>query len=83
MYKDPRISKICELGNVIISAQYLFQSFNMPQVPDGSDGEVCVFLSLCSHHLLNTQDIDKDAGSSEDELKSNTESVNDLHEEES
>ena len=82
MYKDPRISKICELGNVIISAQYLFQSL-MPPAPDGSDVEVCVFLSLCSHHLLNTQDIDKDAGSSEDELKSNTESVNDLHEEES
>ena len=82
MYKDPRISKICELGNVIISAQYLFQSL-MPQVPDGSDGEVCVFLSLCSHHLLNTQDIDKDAGSSEDELKSNTGSVNNFDDEES
>jgi hypothetical protein len=90
---DPRIDKICDLGRVIISAQYMFQSYGtsrkpdvserMPPTPDGSDDTVCVFLSLCSHHLLYTQDIDQDAGSSDEELKSNAGSVNDLHEEES
>jgi hypothetical protein len=35
---DPRIDKICELGKVIISAAYMFQS--MPDKPDGSEEEV-------------------------------------------
>ncbi len=44
-YEKPRVDKICELGNVLVSAAYMFQS--MPQAPDGSDDEqVCVSLSL-------------------------------------
>jgi hypothetical protein len=47
-YDKPRVDKICELGNVLVSAAYMFQS--MPQAPDGSDDEnaeqVCVSLSL-------------------------------------
>ena len=58
---DPRIDKICEFGRVIVSAQYVFQSCGMPRVPDGSEDSVCIFLSLCSHHLLYTQDNDSGA----------------------
>ncbi len=72
------IDKICELGRVIISAQYMFQSYGMPRELDGSGEEVCVCLSLYSHHVLYTQDEDA-AGSSDDDVVSNYGSVNDLH----
>ena len=65
----------------------MFQSLGMPRVPDGSEGEeVCVSLSLCSHHLLlYTQDEGdhaQDDGSDDDDLKP-LKSVNDLDEDES
>jgi hypothetical protein len=37
-YDNPRIDKICELNNVLVSAAYMFQS--MPGVADGSEDEV-------------------------------------------
>ena len=49
-YDKPRIDKICELDNVLVSAAYMFQS--MPEQPDGSDVDeeavpVRVSLSIC------------------------------------
>ena len=47
-YDKPSIDKICELGNVLVSAAFMFQS--MPREPDGSHDEeeepVRVSLSL-------------------------------------
>ena len=76
-YDKPRIDKICELGNVLVSAAFMFQS--MPQEPDGSDVDeeapvrVSLSLSVFSDYV-HTQDSD------DDDLSPTRKSVNDLSE---